>query len=97
MTNGYNGRHIKENAFNIIPASDSIIPKNNNIIHMNKQWTMHFHFLNMNILFIYIHTKENIERERERKVNDRERIEEDLYEVRRFSIFSSPITIFLLS
>lgn len=58
---------------------------------------MHFHFLNMNILFIYIHTKENIERERERKVNDRERIEEDLYAVRRFSIFSSPITIFLLS
>lgn len=51
----------------------------------------------MNILFIYIHTKENIERERERKVNDRERIEENLYEVRRFSIFSSPITIFLLS
>lgn len=37
MTNGYNGRHIKENAFYIIPASDSIIPKNNNIIHMNKQ------------------------------------------------------------
>lgn len=36
MTNGYNGRHIKENAFYIIPASDSIIPKNNNIIHMNK-------------------------------------------------------------
>lgn len=97
MTNGCNGRHIKENAFYIIPASDSIIPKNNNIIHMNKQWTMHFHFLNMNILFIYIHTKENIDRERERKVNDRERIEEDLYEVRRFSIFSSPITIFLLS
>lgn len=54
---------------------------------------MHFHFLNMNILFIYIHTKENIEREREKG----ERIEEDLYEVRRFSIFSSPITIFLLS
>lgn len=67
MTNGYNGRHIKENAFYIIPASDSIIPKNNNIIHMNKQWTMHFHFLNMNILLIYIHTKENIERERERR------------------------------
>lgn len=39
MTNGYNGRHIKENAFYIIhvAASDSIIPKNNNIIHMNKQ------------------------------------------------------------
>lgn len=91
MTKGYNGRHIKENAFYIIPASDSIIPKNNNIIHMNKQWTMHFHFLNMNILFIYIpvHTKENIERERERKVNDREN--------RGRFIFSSPITIFLLS
>lgn len=54
---------------------------------------MYFYFFNMNILFIYIYIKENIEREREKG----ERIEEDLYEVRRFLIFLSLIIIFFFS